>query len=185
MSTVIKHWTYDDLLALPDDDLRHEIIDGEHVVTPAPFMKHQLVAGNIFFELSVYVREHPIGVVFMAPCDVIFARDNVAEPDVLYVSNERLSIIGKKNIQGAPDLTVEVLSERWRRRDEVDKRGVYERFGVIEYWIADPDAETIRIYRRGNADAYERPIELRADRNDTLTSPLCPVLDVDLATLFR
>jgi Uma2 family endonuclease len=185
MSTVAKRWTYDDLAALPDDDLRHEIIDGEHVVSPSPFVKHQVVVLNFGTELSNYVRAHPIGRVFVAPCDIVFAPDNVAEPDVFYVSNERRAIIGEKNLHGAPDLTVEVLSATRRRRDEVDKRAVYERFGVIEYWIADPDAETVRIYRRGAAGTYDRAIELRVDRSDVLTSPLFPQLAINLPDLFR
>lgn len=185
MSTVLKHWTYDDLVALPPDNLRHEIIEGEHVVSPSPFTKHQIVVGNIFTELSIYVRKNPIGRVFVAPYDVVFAPDNVTEPDVLYVSNERASIIGEKNAQGAPDLTVEVLSKFNRQRDEVEKRAVYERFDVIEYWIADPDAETVRIYRRGAAGAHESSMELRGDRQDVLISPLFPDLAIDVASLFR
>jgi Uma2 family endonuclease len=180
MSTVVKRWTYDDLLALPEDDLRHEIIDGEHVVSPAPFTKHQIVAGNIHGELFIYLRRHPIGRVFVAPYDVVFAPDNVTEPDVLYVSNEHSSIITEKNAQGTPDLVVEVISELRRRRDEVEKKSVYERFGVAEYWIADPKVDTIRIYRRG---AYDAPVTLR--NGDLLTSPLFPGLSLDVAALFR
>jgi Uma2 family endonuclease len=180
MSTVLKHWTYDDLLELPEDNLRHEIIDGEHVVAPAPVIKHQRVAGRIYGHLFMYLVQHPIGEVFMPPCDVVFAPDNVSEPDVFYVSNERKWIIEEKNVQGAPDLVVEVISEPGRRRDEVQKKAVYERFGVAEYWIADPKVDTIRVYRRG---AYDTPVTLRS--NDVLTSPLFPGLALDVATLFR
>jgi Uma2 family endonuclease len=180
MSTVLKHWTYEDLLALPEDNLRHEIIDGEHVVSPAPFIKHQLVAMNISGRLFNYLLQNPIGRVYAAPCDVVFAPDNVSEPDVLYISNERALIITEKNVQGAPDLAVEVISELGRRRDEVQKKAVYERFGVAEYWIADPKVDTIRVYRRG---AYDKPVTLRS--GDVLTSPLFPGLTLDVATLFR
>jgi Uma2 family endonuclease len=183
MSTVLKHWTYDDLLALPEDNLRHEIIDGEHVVSPSPFMKHQLVVGNIFGELRSYLRRNPIGRVWIAPCDVVFAPDNVTEPDVLYISNERSSIQGIKNVQGAPDLCVEVISEFGRKRDEVEKKAVYERFRVIEYWIADPAVDVIKIHRLGPTGAFEPAITLRG--NDVLISPLFPGLTLDVATLFR
>ena len=175
--------TYDDLVDLPEDNLRHEIIDGEHVVSPSPITKHQTVVGHIFALLYNYLREHPIGRVFVAPLDVVFSADNVLEPDVFYVSNERASIVGPKNIQNAPTLTVEVLSEL-RKRDEIDKRAVYERFGVIEYWIVDPEAESVRIHRRA-AGAFDAAIELRADRGDMLTSPLFPGLTIDLTELFR
>jgi Uma2 family endonuclease len=180
MSMVLKHWTYDDLLALPEDDLRHEIIDGEHVVSPAPFTKHQIVAGNIYGELFIYLRQNPIGRVFAAPYDVVFAPDNVSEPDVVYISNERASIITEKNVQGPPDLVVEVISETGRRRDEVQKKALYERFGVTEYWIADPNVDSMRVHRRG---AYDEPVTLRS--GDVLTSPLFPRLTIDVATLFR
>ena len=180
MSSVVKHWTYDDLLALPEDNLRHEIIDGEHVVSPSPFTKHQLVVMNISGRLFVYLLQNPVGQVFTAPFDVIFAPDNVTEPDVLYISKERSSVLTEKNVQGAPDLVVEVISETGRRRDEVQKKSVYERFGVAEYWIADPKTDTIRIYRRG---AYDAPVTLRG--GDPLTSPLFPGLTIDVASLFR
>jgi len=185
MSTVVKRWTYEDLVELPEDNLRHEIIDGEHVVSPAPFPKHQIVAGHIHGILYDYLRQHPIGHVLMAPCDVVFAADNVLEPDILYIKNERWSIVGPKYIEAAPDLAVEVISETRRRRDEVDKRAVYERFGVIEYWIADPERQTIKIHRRGERGAYQPAIELRADRADMLKSPFFPGLSIDLAELFR
>jgi len=185
MSTVVKRWTYEDLVDLPEDNLRHEIIDGEHVVSPAPIPKHQIVAGNIFGILFSFLREHPIGRVWMAPCDIVFSPDNVIEPDVFYITKERSSIVGPKYIEAAPDLAVEVISKDRRRRDEIDKRVVYERFGVIEYWIADPERETVKVQRRSFAGIYESAIELRADREDTLTSPLFPGFTIDLAELFR
>jgi len=181
MSTVVKRWTYDDLVALPEDNLRHEIIDGEHVVSPSPILLHQIVAGHLYAILYNYLREHRIGRVLMAPLDVVFALDNVLEPDILYIRNERWPSIDAKYIENAPDLTVEVLSKLGRRRDEVEKRAVYERFGVGEYWIADPERKTIKVFRFGAGGAYEPVVELR----DTLTSPLFPGLTIDIPALFR
>lgn len=180
MSTVVKRWTYDDLVVLPEDRLRHEIIDGEHITTPTPFTKHQVVVGNLLFCLGNYLQQHPIGEVLMY-CDVIFAPDNVAVPDVFYISDERSSIVTERNIQGAPDLIAEVTSEVTRDRDAIQKPTLYERFGVVEYWIADPDADAMKIFRRGTTGEYEPAIELR----DTLTSPLFPGLTIDVPALFR
>lgn len=184
MSTVVKRWTYDDLVDLPEDNLRHEIIDGEHVVSPAPIPRHQIIVGRLHLILGSYLATHAIGQVLLAPCDIVFAPDNVLEPDVFYITNERWSIVGRKYVQAAPDLAIEVISETGRRRDEVDKRAVYERFGVGEYWIADPQANTIKVHRRGAAGAYEAT-ELRADRGDVLTSPFFTGLTIELTELFR
>ena len=104
--------TYDDLLLLPEDGLRHEIIDGEHYVNASPVTKHQRVSIRLIVEISFYLREHPVGELFHAPLDIVFSRYDVVEPDLLYVSNERREIITTKNIQGSPDLLVEILSAR-------------------------------------------------------------------------
>ena len=117
----MKHWTYDDLLALPEDRLRHEIIDGKHVTTPTPWTKHQVVVGNLIGYLGKYLQQHPIGEVLMY-CDVIFAPDNVAVPDVFYISEARSSIVTERNIQGTPDLIAEVTSDVTRYCDEIQSR---------------------------------------------------------------
>jgi len=179
---VKTHWTYDDIVALPEDRLRHEIFDGEHITTPTPYTKHQIVVGNLLVYLQEYLEQHPIGEVLMY-CDVIFAPDNVVVPDVFYISDERSSIVTERNIQGAPDLIAEVTSEVTRDRDHVQKPVLYERFGVVEYWIADPDADTLKIYRRGATGRFESPIEL--DSEDVLTSPLFPGWSIAVPTLFR
>jgi Uma2 family endonuclease len=185
MSTVLKRWTYDDLVALPEDNLRHEIIDGEHVVTPAPIPKHQRISMRLGSALFDHVDSRGLGEVFAAPCDVVFSPENIAGPDLLFIRKERLSIVGPKNIQGAPDLAVEVLSEWGRRRDVIDKRKMYERFGVEEYWIADPEIDAMTIYRIGSQGAYERVAELTAEANDVLTSPMFPGFSLPLTAIFR
>jgi Uma2 family endonuclease len=174
--------TYEDLLLLPEDGLRHEIIDGEHYVNASPVTKHQRVSMRLIAEFSFYLREHPVGELFHAPLDIVFSRYDVVEPDLLYISNERREIITTKNIQGSPDLLVEILSGSNRKYDEVTKRALYERTGVGEYWIVDPDHDTVRIFRRNAAGRYEIAAEL--SRNETLTSPLFPMLEIQLDEIF-
>src|SRR3954447_17501838 len=174
--------TYEDLLLLPEDGLRHEIIDGEHYVNASPVTKHQRVSIRLIVEISFYLREHPLGELFHAPLDIVFSRYDVVEPDLLYISNEHREIITAKNIQGSPDLLVEILSGSSRKYDEVTKRALYERTGVGEYWIVDPDHDTVRVFRRNAAGRYE--IAANLSRNDTLTSPLFPTLEIALDEIF-
>jgi len=175
--------TYDDLELLPYDGKRHEIIDGEHVVTPSPMVRHQDVVGNVHFHIKAFLREHPIGKVFMAPTDVVLSPIDIVVPDLLFISSERRSILTAKNLQGAPDLVLEVLSDSTRRIDEVIKRKLYERFGVVEYWVADPAVDRLRIYRR-DGDVFARAVELSAEAGDSLTTRLLPGLAVPLAEIF-
>ena len=184
MSTVVKRWTYDDLAAMPEDNVIREILDGELFVAPSPVTRHQRIVQRLFFEIEDYLRSNPIGEVFIAPLDTVFAIDNVCSPDVLFISNERSSIIKRKNVQGAPNFVIEVLSEFNRDNDEIRKMAIYDRFGVDEYWIADPEINTIRIYRRRNKRLV-LVSELAASAGDVSTTPILPGLTFDLTTLFR
>src|SRR5262245_12448180 len=104
--------TYDDFLLFPDDGKRHELIDGEHYVTPSPNLKHQRVAGNLYGVIWTHLQSHPVGEVFIAPLDVVMSRHDVVEPDVFFVSNERgPKILTEPNVQGSPDLVIEVASK--------------------------------------------------------------------------
>ena len=126
--------TYDDYAQLPEDGKRHELIDGEHYGTPTPIRKHQAISGNLHGLLWTYLRQNRIGRVFTAPFDVIFSDVDVVEPDLLSISNQRLSEIETSPwVKGAPDLVVEIGSPGTRKRDETTKRRLYERFRVTEY----------------------------------------------------
>jgi Uma2 family endonuclease len=176
--------TYDDFLLFPDDGKRHELIDGEHYVTPSPNTKHQRVSGNLYFLIRAWLEEHPIGQVFYAPFDVVFSRFDVVEPDLLYVSNERMAeIVTTQHVTGAPEIVVEIGSPGTRRRDETIKRRLYERSGVSEYWILDPELDVVRIYRRVGA-SFDRPAELSRESGDILTTRHLPGLEIPLSRLF-
>jgi Uma2 family endonuclease len=177
--------TYDDFLQFPDDGKRHELIDGEHYVTPSPNTKHQQVSGNLHWLIRSYLETHPVGKVFYAPFDVLFSQFDVVEPDLLFVSSARLSeVVTLKHVISAPDLIVEIGSPRTRRRDETIKRRLYERSGVKEYWIVDPDVDVVRVYRPGEG-SYTRPLELSLEAGDTLTTPLLPGLELPLGQIFK
>jgi Uma2 family endonuclease len=185
--------TYEDFVLFPEDGKRHEIVDGEHCVTPSPNTRHQQISGNIFGLLWVYLRAHAAGRVFQAPYDVVLSPVDVIEPDVIYVSNERASIVTPANIQGSPDLVVEITSPSTRARDETMKRRLYERSDVLEYWVVDPEIDVVRVYRRAGDDAgtrpagrpFDRPQELSREAGDELTSPLLPDVSLPLDEIFR
>jgi len=176
--------TYDDFLLFPDDGKRHELIDGEHYVTPSPSRKHQAIVWNLITIIGPYLESHPLGRAFAAPFDVVFSNFDVVEPDLLFISNARLDVLTTKNVQGAPNLVVEIGSPSTRRRDEIIKRKLYERFDVEEYWIIDPEIETIAVYRHVGG-IYQRVLELAVERNDTLATPLLPQLTLPLQQIFK
>ncbi|HET9360841.1 MAG TPA: Uma2 family endonuclease [Vicinamibacterales bacterium] len=177
--------TYDDFVQFPDDGLRHELIDGEHYVTPSPNTKHQRVSLNLILLIGGWLEHNPIGQLFHAPFDVVFSKFDVVEPDLLYLSNARAAeSLTPQHVRGVPELVIEIGSPGTRQRDETVKRRLYERSGVSEYWVADPEIDTIRVYRR-EGDQFARVVELSADAGDTLTTLLLPGLEVPLLKVFR
>src|ERR1700680_5066348 len=179
--------TYADLCRLPDDGLRHELIDGEHYVTAVPTYRHQRVAKNVAGLLFLFLRAHRLGHVYMAPLDGLFSEMDVVEPDVLYVSEERLR--GQQEdryLTVTPDLVVEVLSPSTRRVDRGAKRGLYERQGVTEYWLIDPALETVQVFRlkRGRFELAADLVRQRGDARAFLSTPLLPGLRLLLDDVF-
>lgn len=140
--------TYDDYLHLPDDGRRYEILEGVLYVTPSPQTAHQVVLRNLGFFLLEFLRRNNLGELLYAPMDVVLSRTNVCQPDLLYISRERLHIMEERNISGAPDLVVEILSPTTASQDRVLKAQVYARYGVDFYWLVDPEARTLEEYRR-------------------------------------
>jgi Uma2 family endonuclease len=169
--------TYEDYLVLPDDGRRHEIIDGEHYVNPSPNTQHQRVLRRLAFAMSDHIEEHRLGELFFAPFDVVLTDFDVVEPDIIFLSNARAHILTDKNIQGVPDLLVEVLSSN-RRYDKRVKYDAYERAALGEYWIVDPDDEVVEVYR------HDGRRFARIEVTDTLSSPLLPGFHMNVHDLF-
>jgi Uma2 family endonuclease len=181
----LRKLTYADFLEFPDDGLRHEIIGGEHFVTPAPVTRHQRISRDLLVLLAVYLDAHPIGEVFSAPFDALLSEFDIVEPDLIYLSKERAHLLTSKNLQGPPDLVVEILSPGTKRRDLGIKRDLYQRVGVREYWIVDPDRDAVTVYRRHDDDAaFQFPEEFSKAARDAVTTDLLPDLEVQLEQLL-
>lgn len=183
--------TYEDYCALPDDGRRHEILGGIHHESPAPFSLHQLIVTRLFRLLLPLLDVETGGELITAPFDVVLGEHDVVQPDLVWISAERLDRLCRKNLQGAPDLVVEILSPSTHRIDEKIKKLLYESHDVREYWIVDPDLETVRLFERepGGVDSqgfgrFAPPRELDAEHGDRLSSALFPALDADVADLF-
>ena len=173
--------TYDDYVLFPDDGMRHELIDGEHYVTPSPSTRHQRISLRLTLELGNWLRSHQVGELFAAPFDVVFTKFDVVEPDLLYVSRERATeFITEEHALGA-DLVVEIGSPGTRRRDETLKLSLYERAGVSEYWFVDPDQDVIRVYRR-TAAQFAPPESFSG--HAALRTPLLPGFELPLEKVF-
>jgi len=180
-------WTYADLVALPDDQLRHELIDGEHVVSPSPNTAHQQVCKRLFLALNRHAEEHALGEVLFAPFDIKLSMFTVVVPDLVYFTADRFArVVNEKHATAAPDLVVEILSPGTRRRDKGRKRAIYDREGVREYWIVDPEAQAVTALRRPQADAGLADLTTAAAASgDVLTSPLFPGLRLPIRDVFR
>lgn len=173
-------FTVKDYLTTPEDK-RYQLLDGELVLAAAPVLKHQRILGELFAILRMFVISHRLGEVFIAPCDVFLSEYDVVQPDILFVSNGRSGIITEANLQGAPDLVVEILSPSTAQYDLGYKQTLYSRHGVREYWQVDPDAETVAVLTESDsglvlAATYQRGQELR--------SPLLEGLVIDLEQVF-
>ncbi len=175
-------FTVRDYKALPESETkRYELLGGELVVVPSPTWKHQDVLYRLYFYLKAFVDEHNLGHVVGAPLDVFLSDEDVVQPDVLFISHERASIIREDGVYGAPDLVVEVLSPSTAERDRTYKKTLYARHGVREYWIVDPALGTVEVFTLG-----ERGFERTALYNleETLRSPLLQGLEIPLAKVF-
>ena len=177
--------TYDDFLLFPDDGQRHELIDGEHYVTPSPVLRHQRILGNLYWLIRSFLEQHPIGEIFCSPLDVVFSQFDIVEPDLLYVSRERAAqILTRQHVRGAPELVIEIGSPATRQRDETIKRRLYERSDVLEYWVVDPELDVMCIYRWAG-ETFARPVELSSESGDVLMSTLLPGLELLLQAVFK
>ncbi|MDA8192829.1 MAG: Uma2 family endonuclease [Thermaerobacter sp.] len=181
MDVIRPVFTVEDLAHLPDNGNLHEILQGDLAVSPSPKPRHQRVVLNCadFFRA---LEHEGYGEVYTAPLDVVLDRYNVVEPDLIFIRTDRLAIVTDANVQGAPDLVVEVLSLGTRDRDLGVKAHLHARFGVNEYWVVDPDDQTLTIYRL-TAEGYQRHGPYRA--SDNVVSPLFSDKSLIVAGIFR
>ena len=180
MTAVTTHLTYDDLRQIPPDRNRYELIEGELFVSAAPNTEHQRKTGRLFRRLADHVEEHDLGEVFVAPYDVVLDASTVLEPDVVFVSKARQSIVKLACIEGVPDLVVEVISDSSRLMDRFVKRDRYAQFGVAENWLLDPFEPRIEVLR---LEAGKYRVVGSFGPGDTLESPTYPGLRIAVSSL--
>ena len=172
--------TWQDVQQMPDDGNRYEAIEGDLYMTPAPSPRHQILLLRLYDALAAVLRERHGGVLLVAPVGVEFpSTGEGVQPDLLFVSDERRRIIRDTSVRGAPDLVVEILSPSTASHDRGPKRRLYERQGVREYWIVDPDENAVDVWRFGDQAMRERftdslPVRYGTER----------VGEIDLRTVF-
>lgn len=179
-STSTFKFTYADYRNAPEDK-RYELLDGDLVMTPAPGTAHQRVSRNLTMLLGRSVELTGAGEVFVAPYDVVLSDVDVVQPDLLFISNERAHIITDENVQGAPDLVVEILSPSTADRDRTFKRALYAKHGVKEFWLVDTDARTVTVLLW---DAQRYAVAGVCSEGQTLDSPTLKGLAINPDEVF-
>jgi Uma2 family endonuclease len=175
----ITRHDYEDMPAGPP---YYQVIQGDLIMSPSPNIYHQAVVIRIATLLRQFLDKKPMGEVFVAPLDVFLSEINVYQPDVVFISNQRRSILTEHGLEGAPDLAVEVLSPGTARFDKGSKRKVYARTGVKELWLVDVEAKLIHVYQL--AKDAETPAATY-DEEAVFTTPLLPGLRLKAAAIFK
>ncbi len=171
--------TYAEYERLPDDGQRHEVIDGEHHVNPAPGTYHQLLSSRLLVQLFDRVERAGRGLIFHAPVDLQLSESDIVQPDLVVVLEENRRIVTPTKIEGVPDLVVEILSASSARTDRNLKKELYHRSGIPEYWVVDPEEHCIEQYLMAEAR-----YELASVHTAEIVSRHIPVVRVDLGRVW-
>lgn len=174
-----KRWTYEEYCRL-NDDQRYELFDGDLLVAPASDTRHQEWARNLFRLVDEHVRKGALGQVYFAPLDIVLDAGNVVQPDLVFVAAANAGIIQRRAIFGVPDLLVELISPSSVRRDRYDKKDLYARFGVKEYWIGDPANRSLEILR---LEGTGYALHCSAEEKGSLESLVLAGLQFDLTEI--
>lgn len=173
-------WTYDEMVAeLEETNLPTELWDGELVMSPALNPDHQRIVRNFFLKLHHFVADQKLGEILFSPVDVVLTPRRVVQPDVLFVSQSRKSII-QNHVNGVPDLAMELISEGSWQRDRVQEKALYEQSGLPEYWIVDPDPRTIEVFALVDG-AYR--LHSKATVGGKVRSKLLPGFEISFSDL--
>jgi Uma2 family endonuclease len=177
-----RRYTYAELVAeMPETNQPCELWDGELIMSPAPSFYHQEVTIRFCHQLYDWVTKRKLGKVVAGPIDMVLSPHRVTQPDVAFISQARLGII-TKTINGPVDLAVEVISLGHRSRDRIEKRDLYEQYGVREFWLIDPEAQTVEVLSLENG-RYE--LFRRCTKGQTAASKLLPGFEVLVTPLFE
>jgi Uma2 family endonuclease len=183
MTSVLSKLTYDEFQTLPrDGSKRLELIEGEVYMTPSPNTAHQRAVRKLLRALDEFVQEGDLGEVFIAPYDIVFSKWTALEPDLLFIRRDRRSIITEANVQGAPDLVIEILSPSNKAYDRKTKLRAYEKAGVPEIWYFDPEEQTAEILNLGGDGLYVVTAKLSGEA--AIVSKVLPGLSLTLNRVF-
>ncbi len=174
-------FTVEDYRELPETGPRYQLVDGDLIIAPAPNRHHQLYSRNLQFLLSDYLRQHPYGELYDAPFDVILSETDVFQPDLVFISQERLHLLTDAGLEGAPDWVVEILSPRTSKLDREIKRRRYAKFGVQILWIIEPETRRLLVY--DFSVRYEHPVAVYED-DAIFGCRLIPGLELQAAKIF-
>jgi Uma2 family endonuclease len=180
-SSAKRQYTYEQLVAeMPETNLPCELWDGELIMSPAPSFFHQKIMLRFYRQLDDWVKEHKLGEVITSPIDMVLSPHRVTQPDVAYISRARLNIV-TTTINGPVDLAAEIISLGNRNRDRIEKRDLYEQYGIKEYWLIDPEAQTVEVLHLENG-RYQ--LFMRCTPGELAASKLLPGFDVPVTALF-
>jgi len=180
-ATKEEKFTYQDYIHFPDNGKRYQIINGEVYMSPAPVPYHQRIIIKLSKILDEFVAKHNLGIVFIAPCDILLSDEDIVQPDIFFISNENLNIIKEKYIEGVPDLTIEITSTYTKKLDKLLKKRLYETYQVKEYWVVDVEKKTLqRFAHRGRS--YEEIGSYKV--GDIVESNLIKGLSFNLKEIF-
>jgi Uma2 family endonuclease len=182
MPATPRLYTYTELVAeMPETNQPHELWDGELIMSPTPSFFHQEIAFRFHRALHDWVKAHQLDKVIGAPLDMVLSPHRAVQPDVAFIAGERLDII-QRVLMGPADLVAEVVSLQGRSRDRIEKRDLYEQHGVKEYWIIDPEPETVDVLAL-EGGRYE--LVKRSQIGEVAASRLLLGFEINLDLLFR
>ncbi len=173
-------YTVEDFYQLPEES-PYQLIDGKFVRTLGETIKHQQVSSMLLGQIGQYVMESEQGRVFHTPTDVVLGEENVFQPDILYISEARFSQMEEFGIVGAPEFTIEILSERSEKNDRNIKMTQYGLYDVVEYWIVHPEDEFIEVYYNANK---EMQLVQKAVSGDIITSKAIEGFELEVDRVF-
>lgn len=177
-----RRYTYQELVAeMPESNQPCELWDGELIMSPAPSFRHQVIVGRFYRQLFEWASKHHLGEVVAGPIDMVLSPHRVAQPDVVFISRDRVNVIGRA-IEGPVDLAAEVISLGDRNRDRIEKRDLYEQYGIKEYWLIDPEAKTVEVLHLEHG-RYQ--LLMRCAPGHAASSKLLPGFAVAVDLLFE
>jgi Uma2 family endonuclease len=186
MEVIEKLLTYQEYRALEfdeDDNFQYELLNGMLMRKSSPTIQHQRIVGNIYFQFRLFAQQKKIGEAFIAPLDVVLNETNAPQPDVIFVGKENTAILNEEEqvIIGIPDILVEVISPGSVKNDRFDKKEIYEKTGVPEYWVIDPSNRSIEVLQlvEGRYELFDF-----AEGEGKIKSSVLKELELDLQNLL-